>query len=444
MLKRTIKHRIANTLSLLIPTLAIFYFSYLITLNLRHPGGLTPDDLNLHIILFGSIFILWIIVYYGFGLINLWSLKRFPKLISALFGATVVNLILAILAFYTQPNLILTPRRFLIILVLITFCLTLLWQVVVRFASQKIVKNYFVFLDLEKHFPKLIKELKSNDRASDIVITEILSDNLITETEQSVKLLHSQTLVIPSSKDPSETLLKILTMIHARGIELVKSDNFYEDVFRRVPIDNLSEMWFLENIHSSTKGIYPLIKRVIDFIFGLLIGSVFIITFPFVALLIKVTSKGTVFFKQNRLSTNGKSIIVYKYRTMKTGTATNTWTKTNDPRITNIGKFLRRTRIDELPQALNLIQGTMSLVGPRPEQVNIAKSLDSEIPFYNSRHMIRPGLTGWAQIHGYAGTTEETKRKLQYDLYYLKHKSLLFDLEIIFKTIFHILFMAGK
>ncbi len=444
MLKRTAKHRIANLFSLLIPTLAIFYFSYLITLKLRNPGGLTAQDLSLHIALFGSIFLLWTVVYYGFGLIDLWSLKRFPKLISALSGATAVNLVLAIFAFYLQPNLLLTPRRFLLILIIVTFLLSLLWQITIRFASQNLVKNYFAFLDLEKNFPKLMQELKESEKASDIIVTEISSSELMSNTERALKTLHAQTLIIPSNISPSEDLLKTLTMIHARGIPLIKSDNFYEDVFRRVHTGNLSEMWFLENIHKGNNKIYSFTKRTIDLIFGLILGLVFLVTLPFVALLIKITSSGPIFFKQDRLSTNGNSICIYKFRTMKTGTATNTWTSNNDPRITNIGKFLRRTRIDELPQFLNLLKGDMSLVGPRPEQVNIAEALNSEIPFYNSRHMIRPGITGWAQLHGYAGSKDETKTKLQYDLYYLKHKSLIFDLEIIFKTIFHILFMEGK
>ncbi|MEK7451733.1 MAG: sugar transferase, partial [Patescibacteria group bacterium] len=136
--------------------------------------------------------------------------------------------------------------------------------------------------------------------------------------------------------------------------------------------------------------------------------------------------------------------LIYKYRSMRDGTPNNIWTQDGDPRITAFGKFLRKTRIDELPQCFSLLKGDMSLVGPRPEQVNIAKTLCNEIPFYDTRHMIRPGITGWAQLHVYAGTTEETRKKLQYDLYYLKHKSIIFDLEIMIKTIFHILFLEGK
>jgi lipopolysaccharide/colanic/teichoic acid biosynthesis glycosyltransferase len=126
------------------------------------------------------------------------------------------------------------------------------------------------------------------------------------------------------------------------------------------------------------------------------------------------------------------------------GGATNTWTKVNDPRITKVGKILRKTRIDEWPQFINLILGTMSLVGPRPEQPHIVEDLKKQVPFYDERHLVKPGITGWAQLNIYAGSLEETKLKLQYDLYYIKHRSFLFDLEIILKTVYYIFTWKGR
>jgi lipopolysaccharide/colanic/teichoic acid biosynthesis glycosyltransferase len=126
------------------------------------------------------------------------------------------------------------------------------------------------------------------------------------------------------------------------------------------------------------------------------------------------------------------------------GGRTDTWTEKADPRITAVGKFLRKSRLDELPQAINLLVGNMSLVGPRPEQVHIVEKLRAEIPFYEERHLVKPGLTGWAQLNVYAATVEETKLKLQFDLYYIKHRSILFDLEIILKTIYYVLGWNGR
>jgi lipopolysaccharide/colanic/teichoic acid biosynthesis glycosyltransferase len=152
----------------------------------------------------------------------------------------------------------------------------------------------------------------------------------------------------------------------------------------------------------------------------------------------KLSSPGPVLFSQPRVGKYGTIFTVYKYRTMKIDGAHDTWTGTDDPRITRVGKILRRLRLDELPQSINLLQGNMSLVGPRPEQPHIVEAMRQEIPFYDERHLVKPGLTGWGQLNVYARTVEETRTKLQHDLYYIKHRSFGFDLEIIAKTVYHV------
>jgi lipopolysaccharide/colanic/teichoic acid biosynthesis glycosyltransferase len=185
-------------------------------------------------------------------------------------------------------------------------------------------------------------------------------------------------------------------------------------------------------------------KRFFDLLLGLTLFLVFLVTLPAVAILVKLSSPGPIFFKQERHSLDGRRFQIVKYRTMKYGTATNTWTEKGDVRITSIGRWLRKTRLDELPQCLNILRGDMSFVGPRPEQAQIAERLSDLIPFYGRRTQIRPGLVGWAQLYVYASTDEETRKKLQYDLYYLKHRSLMFDLEILLKTVLHLLRFSGR
>jgi sugar transferase (PEP-CTERM system associated) len=171
---------------------------------------------------------------------------------------------------------------------------------------------------------------------------------------------------------------------------------------------------------------------------ALVLLTLFLPFFPFVVLLIRLTSKGPIFFRQTRVGVGGKPFYVYKFRSMRTDAeaAGAKWAVKNDPRVTAFGMFMRKTRIDEIPQLWNVLRGDMGLVGPRPERPEFIPYLVENLPFYDLRHLIRPGLTGWAQVrYGYGATLEEAREKLEYDLYYVKHMSLGLDLLIMFETI---------
>jgi len=168
---------------------------------------------------------------------------------------------------------------------------------------------------------------------------------------------------------------------------------------------------------------------------------------PLVIIAIKLTSPGPIFFSQIRVGRNGKNFRLYKFRTMRQDAEASTgavWATQNDPRITPIGKFLRKTRLDEIPQLWNVVSGDMGFVGPRPERPEFVQWLVEAIPYYHLRHIIRPGLTGWAQVkYQYGASLEETKEKLQYDLYYAKHMCLALDLLIIFETVKTVILRRG-
>ena len=172
----------------------------------------------------------------------------------------------------------------------------------------------------------------------------------------------------------------------------------------------------------------------------------FLPLFPFVVLLVRLSSPGPVFFRQERVGLNGKIFNVYKFRTMVVNAEAEgaQWAQKNDPRVTRVGQFMRKTRLDEVPQLWNVLRGDMSFVGPRPERPEFVSWLAQELPFYEVRNMIRPGLTGWAQIrYGYGATLEQSREKLAYDLYYVKHQTLGLDLLIMFETIKTILRRRG-
>ena len=247
--------------------------------------------------------------------------------------------------------------------------------------------------------------------------------------------------------DSSET--SKLVSLRLRGTPVLTLAEYYERQWYMVPVDHIEEDWFLRSQGFSMLGnpVSLRIKRVIDFILSTVM---LIISIPIVfisALLIKLTSKGPVFFKQTRVGLNAETFTIYKLRTMIQDAELDgaQWAEKNDPRVTIIGNILRKSRLDELPQCWNVVKGEMSFVGPRPERPEFTKELAETIPYYELRHMIKPGITGWAQvIFPYGASVDDSMKKLQYELYYIKNQSLLLDLNIILRTLITVFQRAGR
>ena len=190
-----------------------------------------------------------------------------------------------------------------------------------------------------------------------------------------------------------------------------------------------------------------LFKGTFDLIFAVIGLGIVMPFIPVISLLIKIDSHGPVFFKQKRVGEREKEFVLYKFRTMRKDAESKTgavWAQENDPRITRVGKFLRKSRIDEIPQLFNVLKGEMSFIGPRPERPEMIRKLEEVIPFYSERHTLKPGITGWAQVkHSYGASVEDALEKLRYDLFYIKHSSLFLDLLIVLETIKVVLFGRG-
>jgi len=222
------------------------------------------------------------------------------------------------------------------------------------------------------------------------------------------------------------------------GIDIFNLPTFWEKIARSIPISATEETWFLENLRGKQKGGYEIIKRGIDIFLSIFFGLISLIFYPLIILAIKLDSPGPVFYQQKRVGKNNKIFKIIKFRTMIAEAEKNgpQWAKENDSRITKVGKLLRRFHLDELPQLLNILKGEMSFIGPRPERPEFVEELVKKIPHYHLRHLIKPSLTGWAQInYPYGSSVEDAEKKLYYDLYYLKNRSLILDLEIFLKTL---------
>lgn len=235
------------------------------------------------------------------------------------------------------------------------------------------------------------------------------------------------------------SLFQALLDVQAMGVEVSHMNAIYEELFQRVPIEHLDATWMLRSFMDEARktAYYEAAKRVLD-ILGALVGlALLTLMFPIIALWIYLESGRPILFVQERVGRHGERFRVRKFRTMLPDIQRERgrWASEDEHRITRFGRFLRKTHLDEFPQFWDVLRGKMSLVGPRPEQPELVQKLEQRIPFYRARLLVKPGLTGWAQVNmGYVGSLEETRIKLEYDLYYIKHRNLLFDLYIILRT----------
>jgi sugar transferase (PEP-CTERM system associated) len=233
----------------------------------------------------------------------------------------------------------------------------------------------------------------------------------------------------------------------AQGIEFLEGNRFYEQISGKVCLEEMKPSGFIYAKGFKKSGFAKWSKRFTGVIVSLAIG---IITFPvmiLLAILIKLDSAGPIFYRQERVGEEGRPFMLLKFRSMKENAEALSgpvWAEEHDPRVTRIGRIMRKTRLDELPQIINVLKGDMSFVGPRPERQFFVEKLSQEIPFYPLRFAVKPGVTGWAQIsYSYGASVEDAKEKLRYELYYIKNMSLLFDLLIIFQTIKIVFFGRG-
>ena len=258
----------------------------------------------------------------------------------------------------------------------------------------------------------------------------------------------SDVVVAITGEIKGETFQTVLDA-QERGIEVTRMPIMYEELTQRVPIEHLESDWVVRSFVDQVRisGLYELLKRVMD-IFGGFVGTVvFLLVFPFIAVAIIVETGFPVFYSQPRLGKGAKLFNILKFRTMTQNAEAEgiKAAEENDPRITKVGNFLRKTRLDEMPQFWDVLRGEMSLVGPRAERPELVAEYQKQIPFYRARLLVKPGLTGWAQInYGYVATVKETVVKLEYDLYYIKHRTLGMDFSIVLRTIGTVLRRTGR
>jgi sugar transferase (PEP-CTERM system associated) len=309
------------------------------------------------------------------------------------------------------------------------------------------------FIGIIKDLIKEHPEYNIAGLISDREKTEGIDDIPILGNRQSIENVATEhridDIVVMADPAGDKELNMALINCRLRGINVVYMPTFYEQLASKLPVSQIKEEWLLysEGFSSLRNKVYLRLKRVLDLFVSLVLIILFFPLGMIMACAIKLNSKGPVFYKQKRIGEQGKPFILIKFRTMvadaeKEGPR---WATDKDPRITAVGKIFRKSRLDELPQLINVVKGDMSLIGPRPEREYFIEKLTKQIPYYSLRFSVKPGLTGWAQVnYEYGNSEEDALEKLRYELFYIKNMSLFLDLGILLKTIRVAFFGLGQ
>jgi lipopolysaccharide/colanic/teichoic acid biosynthesis glycosyltransferase len=261
-----------------------------------------------------------------------------------------------------------------------------------------------------------------------------------------VQAVDGTVVVLDRIAQLEHSIVEQVADLHEGGVRVRTLSLFYEEWLGKLPLSELERVSLMFDIGEVHRIRYGRQKRLIDIALGVFGAIALAVAVPFVFIGNLIGNRGSLLFRQERVGKGGQAITIFKFRTMRTSsTGSGEWTEVKDVRITRFGAVLRRTHLDELPQVLNILRGDLSVVGPRPEQPHYVAELTEKLPFYSLRHLVRPGLTGWAQVKfGYAGSESDALEKLQYEFYYLRHQSLSLDLRIVARTVRHLVRGGGR
>lgn len=439
---------------LLLGDVLIFVTSLWLALYFRTFSVPTKELFFTHLIPFVFLFFVWVTVFYIAGLYERHTVLLRSKLPERLANTLIINSVLAVIFFYFVPFLGITPKTVLFIYLVVAFVLITSWRVYGYFYLGQRSQEKALLIGSGTEMRELMEEVNNNSLynlrfVEPIDLSEVSEENFLAEIFQKAKNEDVSVIAIDLMHTRVAPVLPHLYSLIFSKITFIDMHKVYEDVFNRVPLSLLGYNWFLENVSSLPSGGYDALKRAMDISLATILGIVSLVLYPFVILAIKFEDGGSAFITQERVGQNNRTVRIIKFRTMTGNDGGNYKEGMSELRVTRVGDFLRRLRIDELPQLWNVIRGDLSLVGPRPELPALAEKYRKEIPYYDVRHIIKPGLSGWAQIyqenhphHGEA--VDETKEKLAYDLFYIKNRSLLLDVKIALRTIQTIFSRVGK
>ncbi|MDB5195017.1 MAG: putative colanic acid biosysnthesis UDP-glucose lipid carrier transferase [Parcubacteria group bacterium] len=435
----------------------VFVLSLWLTLLVRYGRLFQWETFKDHIGPFSILFALWALVFYMSGLYGKRVLLFKSSLPDAIVKTQFFNIVLAALFFFLLPGIGLAPKTNLVIYLVVSLLLIFLWRLAlypqlsiprVRYPAVLIAEG------LEAN--ELVKEVNENKRYHLVFPIVITPAEALAHPEKLAERIREAgaTIVVTDTTAPGiEPLAPQLYELSSfnEPAQFIAFQDMYEEVFDRVSLSSLHPAWFIEHVSETPIG-YAVLKRTIDIIGGILMGLVTFIATPFVWIAQGFEGPGPIFIEQTRIGKKNSKLRAYKFRSMnKNEKAADVWVGESDNYITRVGSILRKTSLDEFPQFMSVLKGELSLIGPRNDIEGLGKRLADEIPFYNFRYLVTPGITGWAQINQQyeqgnisPQSIEETKMRLAYDFYYLKHRSLGLDIVIALKTIKRMFFRVSS
>ena len=441
-------------LVLFLGDLSSFVAALWLSLLIRGLEVPSKDLLLTHLLPFSLLFALWILVFYIAGLYEKHTVILKSKLPSALASTQIINSTLAVVFFYFIPFFGITPKTILFIYLLVSFVLVLSWRMYGYFRISRGHPDNAILIGSGDEMKKLLEEVNNNpiynlkfvssvdlNRADEKGFWDEIVSNIYSEDVSVVA-------IDLADKNVEPVLPHLYNLIFSK-ISFIDMHKIYEDIFDRMPISLLRYNWFLENISTRSRWGYDALKRLMDIVISIPLLLIPILLYPFVFIAVRLDDGGPIFTYQDRVGRNNHIIRILKFRTMIFNDNGDWQSKGLVNKVTAVGGFLRKTRLDEFPQLWNVLKGDISLIGPRPEFPEAVKHYTDEIPYYNVRHLIKPGLSGWAQIyqeeHPHHGVdTFETTNKLSYDLYYIKNRSFLLDIKIALRTLKILVSIAGR
>ena len=429
--------------------LVLMAFSLWAALVLRYGGLPSAGLLQTHALPFSMVFLVSLVVFYISGLYGRTVHMTRSSIPATVIRSQIANGLLAIVLFYFIPAFDVTPKTNLFIYLFLSAVFIILWRLNTYKLFSLRHKYDALVIGSGSEVEELVSEMSDNPRVSLSCREKIDPDGISEKLMASMEGDHDGfQYVVADMDDPRvEAVLPELYRRFFAKVQIVDLHEFYEEIFERIPLSRMDHAWIMSSVSSLSPRIYDAVKRTMDIVLAILVGAVACLAYPFVALAVKMEDGGPVFIEQERIGRDGRPIKVYKFRSMQRNEH-GKWVKESgavDNKVTRVGRFIRKARIDELPQALAVLKGEMSLIGPRADIAGLDERLGKEIPYYSVRTVISPGLTGWAQINQDKPpqSVEETKLRLSYDLYYITHRSLGLDMRIVLRTMRTLLARVG-